>query len=203
MIRVIDYGVANLGSIRNMLRRVGVEADAISTREEVMSASKLILPGIGAFDHGMNALKSRGLDAAIKERVLKEKVSILGICLGAQLLTEGSAEGECAGLGLIAGRCEKLKEDIPNGVRVPHMGWKHLQRHRPSRLLEGLDDDARFYFVHSYHIVCESKDDAVATACHGSPFTAVVERDNVFGAQFHPEKSHRFGMRVLRNFVEL
>ncbi len=203
MIGVVDYGVANLGSMRNMLRRIGVEPELVSTAEAVERADKLILPGIGAFDQGMDALRERGLVDALRSSVLGRRVPILGVCLGVQLLGRGSSEGIREGLGLIAARCERLAEDVTAGVRVPHMGWKHLRAHKSSRLLEGLDATARFYFVHSYHVVCDEPGDVLATAHYGADFVAMVQRDNIHGAQFHPEKSHRFGMRLLKNFVEL
>jgi imidazole glycerol-phosphate synthase subunit HisH len=203
VIAVIDYGVANVGSMLNMLRRVGAQVTLAADAAAIDAASKLILPGIGAFDQGMDALSARGLIPRIRQRVLEDKVPILGVCLGVQLLGQGSAEGTREGLGLIEARCERLPGDASAGVRIPHMGWNHIRALRPNPLLDGLDADARFYFVHSYHVVCSRATDVLATARHGIDFTAMVQRENIYGAQFHPEKSHRFGMRLLQNFVGL
>lgn len=201
MIAIIDYGVANLGSMCNMLRRIGVDPVLAATPEAVLAASKLILPGIGAFDHGMGALNERGLAEALRNRVLNDGVPILGVCLGFQLLGQSSEEGTSTGLGLIDSRSVRFSASVD--IRVPHMGWCHLRFAQDGPLLAGLDREARFYFVHSYHMVCSVPTDVLATAQYGSDFTAMIQRDNIYGAQFHPEKSHRFGMRLLRNFAEL
>jgi glutamine amidotransferase len=200
---IVDYGVANLGSMRNMLQRIGAAADFLTSPESILGASKIILPGIGAFDHGMDALSQRNLVEALRQRVLEDKVPILGVCLGAQLLGKGSAEGEREGLGFISARCERFVPDQEARIKVPHMGWNHLEPRRESPLLRQLDAHARFYFVHSYHIVCADPADVLATATYGKPFTAMIQRQNIYGAQFHPEKSHRFGMRLLQNFLEI
>jgi glutamine amidotransferase len=196
-------GVANLGSMRNMLRRIGVETELVATPDMLARASKLVLPGIGAFDHGMEALESRGLVEPLRARVLGDQVPILGVCLGFQLLGNGSTEGRRAGLGLVASRCERLPANAAAGVRVPHMSWAHITPTRPDPILSGIDDQSRFYFVHSYHVVCSDPSDVLAVARHGIEFTAMIRRGNIYGAQFHPEKSHRFGMRLLQNFCEL
>lgn len=203
MISLVDYGVANLGSMRNMLRRIGVETRLVATPEGIEGATKLILPGVGAFDHGAEALAGLGLIEPLRKRVLSEGMPILGVCLGMQLLGQSSAEGEREGLGLLAARCERLPADPGRGIRVPHMGWAHVVPTTSDPLLGGLDGHARFYFVHSYHMVCADRSDVLAAAHHGIDFTAMVRRGNVYGVQFHPEKSHRFGMQLLKNFVEL
>lgn len=203
MISVVDYGVANLGSILNMLRKVGARAEAVSTPDAIERAEKLILPGVGAFDHGMTALSERGLADVLKGRVAGDGVPLLGICLGMQLLGNGSEEGALAGLGLIDGRCVRFRFADERTLKVPHMGWNVLMPRRESPLFKGLDENARFYFVHSYHLVCADASDVLATARYGIEFTAMVQRGSVWGAQFHPEKSHRFGMTLLRNFAEI
>jgi glutamine amidotransferase len=203
MISLVDYGVANLGSMRNMLRRIGVETELVATPEGISLATKLILPGIGAFDQGMEALSERGIVEPLRRRVLEERVPILGVCLGVQLLGQGSAEGRRPGLGFVDARCERLPGDAEAGIRVPHMGWSHIRSVRDDPILRGLDANARFYFVHSFHVVCADHADVLATADYGIEFTAMIRRDNIYGAQFHPEKSHRFGLRLLQNFVEL
>lgn len=201
MIGVVDYGVANVGSMLNMLRKVDADAAIISTPEALQSVDKIILPGIGAFDHGMSALTDRGFATPIRERVLADGVPILGVCLGMQLLGHASEEGTLSGLGLLSGRSVRFRFDSPTPHKIPHMGWAALMKRRESPIFEALDMEPRFYFVHSYHLVCDDPADVLATAQYGIEFTAMVHRANVWGAQFHPEKSHRFGMRLLGNFA--
>jgi len=203
MIAVVSYGVSNVGSILNMLKKIGAPAVAVSTPAEIERAEKLILPGIGAFDNGMTALTDLGLVEPLKHRVGQDGIPLLGICLGMQLLGSGSEEGVLPGLGLVNGRSIRFRSGGVPPLRVPHMGWNALASHRESALLCGLDNGARFYFVHSYHFECQRPADVLATARYGIEFTAMVQRDNVWGAQFHPEKSHRYGMALLRNFAKL
>jgi len=203
MITVVDYGVANLGSMLNMLKKIGAKARSVSTPQEIASAESIILPGVGAFDHGVNALKERGLDEAIKERVVEDEIPILGVCLGMQLLCKGSDEGDLAGLGLIDAHCRHFNLDDGSSLKIPHMGWNVLIRKKSSDILNNLDSNSRFYFVHSYHMVCKNEMDVVAKSDYGGEFTAIVQQKNIIGVQFHPEKSHRFGMQLLRNFVEI
>jgi imidazole glycerol-phosphate synthase subunit HisH len=198
-ISIVNYGVANVGSMLNMMRKLGIPAEAISTPDEVARAEKIILPGIGAFDHGMKALTNLGLTEPLRRRVLDDRMPLLGVCLGMQMLGNGSEEGTLRGLDLIGGQCRRFQA---NGIRVPHMGWNELAIRRPGGLLQGLDE-ARFYFVHSYHFVCDDAQDELAMSHYGIDFTAAVNRGRVWGVQFHPEKSHRFGMALLRNFVAL
>jgi imidazole glycerol-phosphate synthase subunit HisH len=203
LIAVIDYGVANLGSMCNMLRRIGAECAIASTPEAIRAADKLVLPGIGAFDHGMEALAERRLIEPLRAQVLEHETPILAVCLGAQLLGDASAEGQRAGLGMLRVRSERFVVDSAGGIRVPHMGWNVIKPTRSERILRDLERDARFYFVHSYHMVCADPAIVLATAMHGIEFTAIFHWKNIYGAQFHPEKSHKFGMRLLQNFVEL
>jgi glutamine amidotransferase len=203
MIAVVTYGVSNVGSMFNMLEKIGVPATAASTPDEIARADKIILPGVGAFDHGMSTLVERGLAEALKKRVLRDGIPLLGVCLGMQLLGRGSEEGVLDGLGLVEGRCVRLRSESNSLLKVPHMGWNVLAQSRESPLFDQLDARARFYFVHSYHLVCADSADVLATARYGVEFTAMVQRANVWGAQFHPEKSHRYGMTLLRNFARL
>jgi glutamine amidotransferase len=183
----------------NMLRRIGVDADVVTTPEGLDRVTKMILPGIGAFDNGIAALRGLGLDEPIRARVA-QGTPILGVCLGMQLLGRASAEGALPGLGLIDAACRRLPSDT---LRVPHMGWNTVSQHRANPILDGLEEGARFYFVHSYHVVCADPGDVLATTDYGGPFTSMVHRDHVWGAQFHPEKSHRYGMTLLANFARL
>jgi glutamine amidotransferase len=202
MISVITYGVGNVGSIFNMFRKIGVPAVAASTPDDVARAEKILLPGVGSFDHGMEMLERAGLIPSLTARV-GEGVPVLGICLGMQLLGRGSAEGQRPGLALLDAHSVRFDGNGDPSFRVPHMGWNELQRRRESPLFDGFEERARFYFVHSYHLVCADASDVLATAHYGDDFTAIVQRGNVWGAQFHPEKSHRFGMRLLANFAGL
>lgn len=200
---IVDYGIGNVLSIGNMLRSASVP-NAISADPQVIrGASKLILAGVGAFDAGMHNLRERGLVPVLTEAVHGRGTPILGICLGMQLLMEGSDEGVDAGLGWIRGRSVRMRSDHTPPVKVPHMGWNEIRPARESPLLEGLRDGARFYFAHSFAVTCADPGDVVATAWHGAPFPAIVSRGAVSGVQFHPEKSHRFGKRLLQNFAAM
>jgi len=203
MISVLEYGSANIGSILNMIRRTGHEGVAVRTPEQVRAAQRLILPGVGAFDHGMRALADRGLLEPIREIADKRGVPVLGVCLGMQLLCDGSEEGSLPGLGLIPGRCRKFQSTPQQPVRIPHMGWSTITPRQAHPLLADLGPRSRFYFVHSYHVVCADPDHQLAIAEHGITFSAMIRREAVLGAQFHPEKSHRFGMAMLARFAEI
>jgi imidazole glycerol-phosphate synthase subunit HisH len=202
MISVINYGVSNIGSMLNMLKKIAVPATAVSRPEEIARAEKIILPGVGAFDNGMKALNEMGLSEPLIQRVTADRVPLLGVCLGMQMLADCSQEGQVRGLGLIGGTCVRFQSGGPVPLKVPHMGWDELVGCKESRLLFGLERP-RFYFVHSYHFVCARPEDELARAHHGIDFTAAIERGNIWGVQFHPEKSHRFGMALLRNFAAL
>ncbi len=201
---VVDYGVGNLGSIPNMLRRIGVQATISGDAEVVGAADRLILPGVGAFDAGMGRLRALGLEPILRQRVLAERVPVLGLCLGMQLLFERSEEGTAEGLGWLRGVCARFRTDVaPEGLKVPHMGWNTVELMRLDPILGGFDQEPRFYFAHSYHVVASDPEDVVAVSTYGTKFPAVVARGPIRGAQFHPEKSHQFGLQLLRNFVEL
>lgn len=202
MIAIVDYGMGNLASILNMCRHLGIAAQITKDPETLARAEKLILPGVGAFDAGMEQLEASGLLPLLNEQVLERSTPVLGICLGMQLLARRSEEGVRPGLGWIAADVVRFKSAPPGQppLQVPHMGWSHLVARSNARLLTGLKAESRFYFVHSYHMVCDNPDDVAATTDHGGAITAAVERGHIFGTQFHPEKSHRFGMQLLRNF---
>lgn len=204
MITIVDGGLSNLGSVANMLKHIGVACRITANPSDVRAAERLILPGVGAFDNGMKSLEERGLIDALNHAVRDKAAPVLGICLGMQLLTDGSDEGERPGLGWIKGRAVKFDlGNNPHRLRIPHMGWSELNIPRPGRLFPDADERSRFYFVHSYHVVCDDSADVAATTWHGADVTASIERGHIFGAQFHPEKSHRFGMRVLKTFAEI
>lgn len=207
MIAIIDYGLGNLGSIANMLRAIGAKCEITGDREAISRADKLVLPGVGAFDAGMTRLEEGGLDTLVKEQVTAGK-PVLGICLGMQLLGLSSEEGEKAGLGLIPFHTQRfdfaahgVNPSLASRLKVPHMGWDVADFEKNSPLTVGIKGQQRYYFVHSYHAVCDEPSDVLMTCDYGYKFAAAVSRDNVYGVQFHPEKSHDFGMRLLENFA--
>lgn len=200
---VINYGAGNIGSVLNMIKKAGGQAIASSNISEIQSAPKLLLPGVGSFDNAIDKLNNLGLVELITERALSG-TPLLGICLGMQLLANGSEEGTKAGLGLIPGKVKRFKFDEKNHLlRIPHMGWNRVTAVKQHPLADTLENDARFYFVHSYHYECENEGDAVFKTHYGYDFTSGIQRDNIMGVQFHPEKSHRFGMQLLKNFIGL
>ena len=203
MVTIADYGVGNLASIQNMLKKTGVACRISAGREEIETAERLILPGVGAFDACASRLRASGLIPVLEQKVLVDKVPVLGICVGMQLLLDGSEEGTEPGLGWIPGRVVKFRQqDLPEGYKVPHMGWREVEAAADCSLLRGMHDDPRFYFVHSYHAEAAREQDVLMTAAYGYRFTAAVRNGNIAGVQFHPEKSHRFGMQLLKNFSE-
>jgi glutamine amidotransferase len=199
-VSLVSYGLGNLGSVANMLKRVGAHVRLVSTSDEVLESERILLPGIGAFDTGMRLLDEAGLIPAITEFAASGR-PLLGICLGMQLLLDGSDEGAAPGLGLIPGRSLRFVED--SHLRVPHMGWNLVQPIRDDALVAELPTESRFYFVHSYHVVPDSQEHVLAVTNYGAPFASMIRAGNVMGAQYHPEKSHDFGKRVLRNFATL
>jgi imidazole glycerol-phosphate synthase subunit HisH len=203
MIAIIDYGVGNLGSVKNMLKKAGFESVLASDISTVENAQKIILPGIGAFDHCMQKFNASGLRQLVTEKVTQEKIPLLGICVGLQMLMENSEEGIEPGLGWITGKTIKFKKESLGDLKIPHMGWTDVKRSKDSFLTHELGDQPRFYFVHSYHVFPDHPEDELLSANYGYDFTAAVNRDNIFGVQFHPEKSHKYGMKILENFGRL
>lgn len=202
MLVIVNYGVGNLASIYNMLKKIGVKASIGNTAQQIMEADKLILPGVGHFDYCMQELRKTDFLPALNEKVFNEKTPVLGICVGSQMLMEASEEGNESGLGWIKGKVVRFnKEELPADCKVPHMSWSdvHPKGHQP--LYEGIDEP-RFYFVHSYFIKPDNATDITATADYGLPFTASVGQGHIQGVQFHPEKSHRFGMQLYSNFAQ-
>jgi len=203
MITIVDYGVGNLNSIQNMFKKLGVPSVISSDFEILQKAQKLVLPGVGSFDPAMKIILESGLKTILDQHALILKKPILGICLGMQLLTDGSEEGSIPGLGWIPGKTRAFRTVLNRDYKIPHMGWNTVQLRRPAPLVQGLESDARFYFVHSYFVKCHSGDHSLMTSEYGVEFDSIIQKDNIFGAQFHPEKSHRYGMRFLKNFSEI
>ena len=239
MIVIVDYGMGNLGSIRNMLKRIGAPSLISSDPSDIEAAAKLILPGVGAFDAGMSRLETLGLLPILNRKVLEERTPVLGLCLGMQLLTRASEEGALPGLGWLDAEAKRLPvkpmvaadaanaanavdavdaadevddvEDVDaaddveaadSDLKIPHMGWNFVQPAYDSWLLADLPPDPRFYFVHSYYVACRDARDIAGRTRYGGEFASVVVRDHVAGVQFHPEKSHKYGMQLLKNFVD-
>ena len=203
MIVIIDYGIGNLASVLNMFKKIGVKEVVISSDPVVVArASKILLPGVGAFDGGMGNLEKSGLMPVLSQKALREKVPLLGICVGMQMLTKRSDEGQKPGLGWID--AETLRFDLPPALKlkVPHMGWDYIKVQKENPLIE-INTKSRFYFVHSYYVKCIDNNQSLATSHFGADFTCMVNKDNIFGAQFHPEKSLKFGMKLLDNFAKL
>ena len=202
---IVDYNTSNIKSVNNMLRKIGVKSHISSDPNEVRKAEKVILPGVGAFDTAMRNLEIMHLPQALNEAVIKKGVPFLGICLGMQILANSSEEGALPGLGWIQGRVQKFNFDILNSdvPKVPHMGWNYVSpRDNDHPLWPNIPRPMRFYFVHSYHLVCEFEENIAAVTSYGGDFVCAVAKDNIWGVQFHPEKSHKYGMQLLRNFVE-
>ncbi len=203
MIVVIDYGAGNIGSVMNMLKRLSIPAMRGKTPDDLRQAHGLILPGVGAFDYCMSSFNQSGLRTTAEEMVLQGTTPVLGICVGLQMLFRGSEEGREAGLNWIDGdvvRFDPGKMDAD--LKIPHMGWNYVSARENCAVLKGIERP-RFYFVHSYHAVCDQQADISATAQYGYEFCCAIRRGHIHGTQFHPEKSHRYGMGMLRNFASI
>ena len=201
---IIDYKAGNLLSVQNMLRKIGVFAEISCEKEVIKSADKLILPGVGHFDYGTSKLHELGLWKIIIEKAVNQKTPFLGICLGAQLLTQGSTEGKEKGLGLF--QANTIRFEPPNHqIKIPHMGWREVNLNKlENPLFKDLSPiESRFYFVHSYHFATTDKTEILTTSNYGYDFVSALHKENIFGVQFHPEKSHKFGMTLLKNFINL
>jgi glutamine amidotransferase len=202
MIVIIDYGMGNSGSILNMLKKFNAEATISSKIQDIEKANKFILPGVGAFDDAMKNLNGLNLLSILHDKVIVKKTPILGICLGMQIFTKHSEEGHLPGLGWIDGETVKFRfHNESSKLKIPHMGWNTVKIIKDDILFRDSGEEYRFYFVHSYHVICKFKSDIVTTTHHGYNFVSSIHRGNIFGTQFHPEKSHKFGMQLLKNFV--
>ncbi len=205
MITIVDYGLGNIGAFLNMYKRMNVPATAARAADELRDAVRIVLPGVGAFDHAMELLDASGMRPLLEEKVIVEKVPVIGICVGMQILAESSEEGSARGLGWVPGKVRNFRSmPVPDGLPLPHMGWNDVvPQDETKKLFRGLENDARFYFLHSFYYECADPADQAATAVYGSPFACAVHRGNVWGVQFHPEKSHHFGATLLKNFAEI
>jgi glutamine amidotransferase len=202
VVTIVDYGVGNLASIANMARKAGTTCVVSGDPKVLATAEKLILPGVGAFDRAMATLEERGLIPVLTERAMERLVPTLGLCLGMQLFGRGSEEGSRPGLGWIAADNRRFHFSAAAGtaLKVPHMGWNYIEPAAPAALLERLPPEPRFYFVHSYHLQCDDPADVMCWTTYGYRFASGIHRGNLWGTQFHPEKSHTFGLAVLKNF---
>lgn len=203
MITIVDYGTSNLGSMQNMLKKIGASSKIAASPQDLEDATKIIVPGVGSFDAGMKKLKQSGMIPALNKKAIVERVPTLGVCLGMQLMTESSEEGELPGLSWIEARTVRFDQSLDPNLKVPHMGWNEVSPAKPSAFTAQFPLRARFYFAHSFHVMCRSAEDVLLTFAYGANiYAAAFQRGNLMGAQFHPEKSHRFGMTFLKNFVE-
>jgi len=203
MVTIVNYGMGNLGSVQNMLKRIGVKSIISSDINEIEKAEKILLPGVGAFDAAISKIDELNLRSLLVHKALEQKVPFLGICLGMQLLTRSSEEGVLKGLDLIPAQTIKFKFDNNPSLKIPHMGWNFVKQNNPSKLTGGFTEDYRFYFVHSYKVVCDKDENSILKTDHGGEFDSAIQKDNIFGAQFHPEKSHKYGMHLLTNFSKI
>jgi imidazole glycerol-phosphate synthase subunit HisH len=203
MIAILDYDMGNIGSVANMLKKIGKKSVITRDPQIIADAERLILPGVGAFDSGMQQLGSLGLTEIIRRKVLEEKAPLLGICLGAQLLLNRSEEGNLPGLGFVQGDVVKFSFPSDDKThRIPFMGWAMVHPYKVHKLVESLPEEPRYYFVHSYHFQMRDASDTLLETDYGYRYAAAFAHGNVAGVQFHPEKSHKFGMALLRNFSD-
>lgn len=204
MIHIIDYGLGNLQAFANMYKRLGFETVRAKSAADLEGATRIILPGVGAFDHAMELLDGSGMRPALEDLVKDRKVPVLGICVGMQILASSSEEGTSAGLGWIPGRVRSFRSVAESTqLPMPHMGWNDVKPEVETSLFKGLETDSRFYFLHSFFYDCDDPAHALARASYGHDFSCAVAATNVYGVQFHPEKSHHYGAALLKNFAEL
>lgn len=204
MIHIVDYGLGNVQAFANMYKRLGFEATRAKSARDLESATRIILPGVGAFDHAMDELDASGMRPVLEHLVKERMVPVLGICVGMQILASSSDEGRRAGLGWIPGRVRSFRSVAESAqMPMPHMGWNDVAPALEAPLFKGLEADARFYFLHSYFFDCDNPDNVLARASYGRDFSCAVAAGNVYGVQFHPEKSHHYGAMLLKNFAEL
>jgi imidazole glycerol-phosphate synthase subunit HisH len=204
MIAIIDYGLGNIKAFANVYKRLNIPSVIATRTTDLQDANKLLLPGVGSFDQAMGLLEKSGMKQMLDELVLEKNVPILGICVGMQILADSSEEGTRPGLGWIRGEVRKFDfSSNGNLLSIPHMGWNDVKLYKKTDLFNDLDNDSRFYFLHSYYFCCTNAQDVVAVTDYGYEFASVVNSGNVYGVQFHPEKSHHWGTRLLENFANL
>jgi imidazole glycerol-phosphate synthase subunit HisH len=202
MITIIDYGLGNICAFVNLYERINIKTKVAHTSEDIKKATKIILPGVGCFDHAMNQLNRSGMRNELEKKVLERKVPFIGICIGMQMLAKNSEEGKLPGLGWIDGVVKLFDiSKIPYKSGYPHMGWNTINPVNKNTLLEGFDKDSRFYFLHSYYFLCHAYSDILATSEYGIHYACAVKKENIYGIQFHPEKSHSNGIKLLKNFA--
>jgi imidazole glycerol-phosphate synthase subunit HisH len=204
VISIVDYGLGNVGAFLNMYKRMNIAARPVSDPDDLAAAERIVLPGVGAFDHAMELLEASGLRPVLERKACEEKVPIIGVCVGMQILADKSDEGSCAGLGWVPGTVRHFRS-MPEAqsLPLPHMGWNDVQPSGEAGLFRGLEQEARFYFLHSFFFEAADPAEWAATAHYGAPFACAVRRENIWGVQFHPEKSHHFGAALLKNFAEI
>jgi imidazole glycerol-phosphate synthase subunit HisH len=200
---VIDYGMGNLRSVQKKFKMVGADVEFSKDPEKIRQAKKIVLPGVGHFANGVKNLKEYGIWDILNQRVIVEKIPILGICLGMQLMAKHSEEGGVKGLGWLDASIIKFQVQNRLKYKVPHMGWNNVVVNKETNLLNGISQESMFYFVHSYHINCNNKADILTTTEYEYAFTSAIQKDNIYGTQFHPEKSHDWGELIFKNFVNL
>tara|TARA_X000000368_G_scaffold1664_1_gene1296 strand:+ start:6399 stop:7013 length:615 start_codon:yes stop_codon:yes gene_type:complete len=203
MIIIVDYGMGNLGSIHNMFRVLNVDSKISSNIDEITNASKLILPGVGSFDNAMKSLVKMKLIDVLNKKALIDKIPILGICLGMQLMLESSEEGLEKGLGWIKGKVLNFKNQISTEIKTPHMGWNKIDIINDNLLSKDMLLNSKFYFVHSYFVKCQFSENVIMNTNYGLDFNSGIRNNNIYGVQFHPEKSHNFGKKLLENFSKI
>jgi imidazole glycerol-phosphate synthase subunit HisH len=202
MITIVDYGMGNLGSVFNMFKKIGIASKITTNLEDIKTATKLLLPGVGSFDKAIEKINTSGIREVLDQKVLIEGTPILGICLGMQLLTNSSEEGTDKGLGYINASAKKFVFQDKK-MKVPHMGWNIVKKATLSLLTQDYQEESRFYFVHSYYVEVENQENSILKTTYGLEFDSAIQHKNVYGAQFHPEKSHKYGMKLLDNFSKI
>ena len=201
MITIIDYGLGNIRSFVNLYERLNIKTKVANSTDDIISATKIILPGVGAFDYAMSKLNKSGMREELEKRVLIDKVPVLGICVGMQILGDSSEEGTMKGLGWIKGTNKKFK--ISEKSILPHMGWNNMYNLKKNKIFENINESSRFYFLHSYYFECENQENELARTFFEINYTSAINEDNIYGIQFHPEKSHSSGIQLLHNFSKI
>ena len=204
MISIVDYGSGNVQAIHNIYKRLNIECQIVSTAEELAGATRIILAGVGAFDETMKLLNKSGMRELLDKLVLEEKIPVLGVCVGMQIMATSSDEGELSGLNWFNAKVKKINESlIPHKPKIPHMGWNSAIPTNDNEIFAGLDIEKGFYFLHSYYFECNNESDILAKTLYGQEFASAVQKNNIYGFQFHPEKSHSNGINIFKNFAEL